>query len=100
MHIADDTEVGDREDRGVGILVYGDDGLRVLHSHQMLHRARDSAGDVYVGFDGLPRLAHLFGIGDPPGVDDGAGSPGRCLELLAQLLHQLIGLWRSETPTS
>src|SRR4051794_8655935 len=31
VHVAHDAEVGDREDRGLGVLVHGDDVLRSLH---------------------------------------------------------------------
>ncbi len=37
--VADDAVVGDFEDRGVGILVDGDDGVRALHSDEVLNGA-------------------------------------------------------------
>src|ERR1041385_306514 len=40
--VADDAVLGDLEDRRVGVLVDGDDGLTALHADQML----DGAGDA------------------------------------------------------
>src|ERR1700722_4796633 len=41
VHVADDAEVGDREDRGLLVLVDGDDVLGALHPHQVLGGARN-----------------------------------------------------------
>ena len=73
MQISHDSEVGDGEDRGFGVLVDRDDRSGVLHSDQMLHRARDAGGDVDARLDGLARLSDLKPRRDPSGVDDGTG---------------------------
>jgi Ethanolamine utilization protein EutJ (predicted chaperonin) len=56
---ADEADVGDLEDRGVLVLVDGDDGLAVLHAGQVLDRARDADRDVDFGGDDLAGLADL-----------------------------------------
>src|SRR2546423_5629454 len=70
VDIADHAQVGDREDRGVLVLVDGDDVLGTLHANQVLRRTGDAGGDVDVGLDDLARLTHLVGVGHPTGVDD------------------------------
>ncbi len=99
VDVADDAEVGDREDRGVGVLVDGDDRSRVLHAHQMLHGPGDATGDIDVRLHGLPGLPHLLGIGDPPRIDDRPGGARGGPEWLGQLLDEFVGLRRAETTT-
>src|SRR5260221_12431544 len=55
--VADDTVVGDFEDRRIGILVDGDDGARAFHADQMLNRAGDAEREVPLRRDRLPRPA-------------------------------------------
>ena len=42
VHVADDAEVGDPEDRGLGVLVDGDDVLGALHADHVLGGAGDA----------------------------------------------------------
>src|SRR5205085_473889 len=51
--IADQSVVGDGEDRGLRVGVDGDDDLAFLHASKVLDRARDAAGDVEVRSDDL-----------------------------------------------
>src|SRR5690606_23814413 len=51
--VRDQAVIGDLEDRGVLVLVDGDDDLRVLHARQMLDRARNTDGDVELRRDNL-----------------------------------------------
>src|SRR3546814_8664082 len=44
--VRDEADVGDLEDRGVLVLVDGDDGLGVLHPGEVLDRARDADRNV------------------------------------------------------
>src|SRR3546814_17716993 len=56
VEVADEADVGDLEDGGVLILVYGDDGLRILHAGEVLDRDRKSDRDIDFGRDDLARL--------------------------------------------
>src|SRR5690606_32986834 len=60
VNVSDDAEIGDREDRGVRVLVDRHDRLRVLHTDQVLHGTRDAGGDVDVGLHRGAGLADLF----------------------------------------
>ena len=71
--IADQTVVGDLEDRGFLVLVDGDDDFRILHPGEMLDRAGDAAGDVKVRRDDFAGLAHLPIIGGIACIHRGAG---------------------------
>src|SRR6185503_4737969 len=57
--VADDSDVGDLEDRGFGILVDGNDGAGILDTRQVLDRAGNTDRDVQFGRDDLAGLAHL-----------------------------------------
>src|SRR5258708_11063940 len=57
--VADDAIVGNVESGSFGIVVDGHDGLRVLHPHQVLNRARDTDGDVEFGSHSLTRRTYL-----------------------------------------
>src|SRR6056300_1635641 len=46
--VCDQSKVGDLEDRGFFVFVDCDDDLAVLHTGQVLDRARDAAGDIQV----------------------------------------------------
>ena len=70
------------EDRGVLVLVDGDDRRRVLHPDQVLHGTGDAAGDVDRGLHRLARLSHLVAVRHPAGVDHGAGGTGGAAEQL------------------
>jgi curli biogenesis system outer membrane secretion channel CsgG len=78
------ADVGDLEDRGVFVLVDGDDGLGILHARKVLDRARDADRDVDFGGDDLAGLADLIVVGDIARIDRGA----RCADGGAQLVGQ------------
>src|SRR3954447_15001808 len=94
VQVADDAEVGELEDRGVGVLVDRDDVLRGLHADLVLDRAGDPGREVELRRDGLAGLADLGGVGVPAGVEDGArgryGAAERARELLGEL--EALGL--------
>src|SRR4051794_31695792 len=94
VEVADDPEVGELEDRRIGVLVDGHDVLRGLHADLVLDRARDARRQVELRRDGLARLADLAGVRIPAGVDHRAGGrhgavaaegTGERLELLEAL---------------
>src|SRR5205085_8323508 len=86
VHVADDAEVGDAEDRRLRVLVDGDDVLAALHADHVLRRAGDAAGDVQVRLHDLAGLTDLVRVRAPAGVDDGAAGAGRTLQRLGQVL--------------
>src|SRR3954465_12230062 len=92
VEVADDAEVGELEDRRVGVLVDRDDVLRGLHAELVLDRARDAGGEVELRRDGLAGLADLRRVGVPAGVDDGAGCGDRAAERARELLERLEAL--------
>src|SRR3954454_20722575 len=92
VEIADDPEVGELEDRSVGVLVDRDDVLRVLHADLVLDRTGDARGQVQLRRDGLARLADLRGVGVPAGVDDRAGRRDGAAHGGGQLLAELEAL--------
>jgi len=72
VQIANDTEVGELEDRRLGVLVDGHDRLRRLHARTVLDGTRDPAGDVELRRDGDPGLPDLCGVRVPTGIGRGA----------------------------
>src|SRR5436309_3535627 len=94
VQVADDPEVGELEDRGVGVLVDRHDVLRGLHADLVLDGAGDAGRQVELGRDRLAGLADLAGVRVPAGVDhrarrgDGAVAaegPGQLLERVEAL---------------
>src|SRR5256885_8942622 len=69
--VADQADVGDLEDRGVLVLVDGDDDFRILHPREVLDRAGNADRDIDLGGDDLARLADLIIVGRITGVDRG-----------------------------
>src|SRR3954462_9122689 len=72
VEVADDAEVGELEDRGVGVLVDRHDVLGALHADLVLDRPGDAGRQVQLGRDRLAGLPDLGGVGVPAGVDHGA----------------------------
>src|SRR4051812_38661078 len=89
VEVAHDAEVGELEDRGVGVLVDRHDVLRGLHADLVLDRAGDPGREVELRRDGLPRLADLGGVRVPARVDHRAGGGDRAAERPRQLLERL-----------
>ena len=71
VQVADHAEVGQLEDRRLGVLVDGHDRLRGLHAGAVLDRAGDAGGDVQLRRDRLAGLADLVAVRIPAGVDRG-----------------------------
>src|SRR4029453_2515306 len=68
-------EVGDGEDRRVGVLVHRDDRLGGLHPGPVLDGPGDADGHVQLGRDRLAGLPDLVLVGVPAGVDGGPAGP-------------------------
>src|SRR5688500_16255519 len=96
VEVADDPEVGELEDRGVGVLVDRHDVLRGLHADLVLDRARDAGGQVQLRGDGLARLADLRGVGVPARVDHRAGGRDGAAHRAGELLERLEALGLAE----
>ena len=97
LHVADDAEVADREDRGLGVLVDGDDVLRALHAHHVLGGARDAGGDVDGRLHDLAGLADLVASRAPSRRRRWrATRRARAVEQLGQVLDHLVLLGLAE----
>src|SRR4051794_31094631 len=78
--VPDNTVIGNAENRGVGVLVDGDDDPGTAHAGQMLDGAADAAGDVEVWGDSFAGLPDLKGIVTITGV----ASPARRSDCAAE----------------
>src|SRR5262249_7449675 len=97
VQVTDDAEIRELEDWRVGVLVDGEDVLRVLHPDLVLDRPRDTGGQVPLRRDRLAGLADLGRVGVPPGVDDGAGRRNGAAHRVSQFLAELEALGGAET---
>src|SRR3954452_6397221 len=84
--VADDAEVGQLEDRRLGVLVDRDDGLRGLHAGPVLDRTGDAHGDVELRGDGLAGLPDLEGVRVEAGVHRRPGGADRRAQGVRQAL--------------
>src|SRR5215218_8304381 len=100
VEVADDPEVGELEDRGVGVLVDRHDVLRGLHADLVLDRAGDARREVELGRDGLAGLADLRGVRVPAGVDDRARRGDCAAQRAGELLERLEALGVAEAATA
>src|SRR4051812_16180086 len=96
VEVADDAEVGELEDRGVGVLVDRHDVLRALQAALWLDRARDAGRRVELRRARLAGLADLRGVGVPAGVDHRACRGDRAAQRARQLLELLEALGLAE----
>src|SRR5690242_4862703 len=92
--VADQAIVGDREDRRVGILVDGDDDLRILHAGEVLDRAGYATGNVEVGGNHLAGLADLEVVRRIAGIDSGARCTDRRAKLVGNRLEIFLEILR------
>src|SRR5271169_3002629 len=83
-----DSDVGHLKDRGLGVLVNGDEKRTSFNSSQMLERTADAAGQVNLGLHGFSRGANLAGLLHPLGVDHGARATDGSSEDLGQFLSE------------
>src|SRR5205085_2992744 len=86
--VADEAHVGDLEDGRFLILVDGDDGLRILHSRQVLDRAGNADSDIDFGGDDLAGLADLVIVGRIAGIDRGAAGADARAKLVGKRVEQ------------
>src|SRR6266516_664107 len=97
VEIAHDPEVAEVEDGRIRVLVDRDDRPGTLHPDLVLNGARDAAGDVQPGRDGLPCLPDLGRVRVPACVDDGAGRADSAAEGRRELFAERERLGRAET---
>src|SRR5260370_38042511 len=90
--VPDHAKVGHLHDRGLGVLVDGDDHLGRLHPHRVLHGAGDADRDVNARAHGLARLADLHRVRHPAGVYDGAAGAHGAAERVRKRLEQREGI--------
>src|SRR5262249_50169398 len=100
QRVADDAQVGHLQDWRVTILVDGDDHLRTLHAHRMLHGAGDSGRYVHARPDGLTCLTHLHGVRHPAGIDDCPAGASCAAQGVCKLVHEVevLGTTQATTP--
>src|SRR4051794_14787324 len=98
VHVADDAEVAELEDRRVRVLVDGDDHVRALHADLVLDRPADPERDIELRRDDLAGLADLRAVRVPAGVDDRACRADRAPERLRELFGEREVVGRAETP--
>src|SRR5947207_5828703 len=100
-HVADDSVVGDLEDRRIFVLVDGDDRLRRAHAGEMLYRARDSDSDVKLGTHQTSGLSNLIAVRTPAVVSDSACRPdGGVAKCGREIFDELEILGCLEAPTT
>lgn len=92
--IADETVVGNLEDRRFLVLVDGDDDLGILHAGKMLDGARDADGNVEIGGDHLAGLADLPVIGGIARIDRCARGTDSGAELVGDRQDDFLELLR------
>src|SRR3954470_14854328 len=92
VQVADYAEVGELEDRGVGVLVDRDDVLAGLHADLVLDRAADARREIELRRDGLARLTDLGRVGIPAGIHHRAGRGDGAAERVRQVLERLEAL--------
>src|SRR5256886_1819458 len=85
--VADDSVVGDLEERGLRVDVDDEDLLRLLHPGEVLYGATDADRDVELRPDRHPGLADLERLRDPSAVDRLARRGDRSAEPIRELLQ-------------
>src|SRR3954449_730867 len=94
VEVAHDAQVGELEDRRVGVLVDRDDVLGALHADLVLDGAGDARREVQLRRDRLAGLADLRGVRVPAGVDHRAGCRDGAAERVGEVLgkREVLGL--------
>src|SRR6056297_1543753 len=87
--VADETVVGDFEDRGFRILVDRHDGPGVLDPGQVLDRAGDADREVQLRRDDLAGLPHLQFVRHVAGIDRRTRGADGCAHLLGEAVDEL-----------
>src|ERR1017187_8259201 len=82
--VVHDSEVGHLKDRGLGILVNGDQERTSFNARQVLERAADAACEVDLGLHGLSRRTNLTGLLHPLSIDHGPRATHGGTEHLSQ----------------
>src|ERR1700751_5840670 len=90
--VTDHTEVGQLENRRLGVLVDHHDGLGRLHPGPVLDRAGDAYRQVQLGRDGLAGLADLELVWVPAGVGHRARRADGRAERVGELLDDAEAL--------
>jgi len=83
--ITDQSDVGHLEDRGILVLVDGDDDLRILHVGKVLDRSRNTDRDIDFGANDLAGLADLIVVGNIARIDGRTPCTDASTELVGEV---------------
>src|SRR5436309_334636 len=72
VQVGDDSVIGNIKDRGVGVLVNGNDDLAVLDAGHVLSRTGDASRNIKVGGNDFAGLADLKLVWGDAAVDGGS----------------------------
>ncbi len=97
VHIADNAEVANREDRRFGIFVNGDDVFGTFHPDHVLRCPGDSGRDVHRRLYDLAGLTNLVRVRDPTSVNDGPLCTWRSTEKLGEVFDEFVFLRFAQT---
>src|SRR5690349_11847171 len=98
--VADDAEVGQLEDRGLGVLVDRDDRLRGLHAGPVLDRPGDAERHVELRRHRLAGLPDLELVRVEAGVDGRPRGADRAAEQVGELLDELEVVGAADAPAA
>src|SRR5207245_4808700 len=76
------------------------DVIRSLHPREVLNSSTDTTGDIERRFHRLPGLPDLVAVGQPTGIDNGAGGASGTAKCSGQFFHQAEVLGFTQTATA
>jgi hypothetical protein len=100
MEVADHGVVRLGDDRGFGVGVDRDDGLRALAAGHVLDRSADSAGQVQLRGDLRTGLAHLLPVRAPALTGHDSGDAKRAAEQGGEFLEHSESVGSAHTATA
>ena len=98
--VADDTDIGNFEDRCLGVAVDRNDQVGILHTHKMLDRSTDTAGDIDLWSHRLTGLTYLMLYIDPAGINSTSRRTNHTAKLISKLSYQLEILFIKQAAAS
>src|ERR1700756_3539472 len=96
--VVHDSHVGHLKDRGLGILIDGNQERASFDARQVLERAADAASQVDFGLHGLSRRTNLAGLLHPLAVNHGPRTTDGGTEHLSQFLGKADIIFLLDAP--